>query len=218
MGRLGPFPSSLPPTLGLAVELSWAPSIPLCRDAHSLLIEGLRNSPEMPVPALTWPEGGWKHLPTPRVLTKGCAWVAGSCHIELSWALQSAGCPAHSAPVGTVFFPSGSFTPPCLPAPQRVLTHKQHGGGGSPTYHQGQAHSLSSHMASTFSLLTRRGAHGRQPPRRERSSLPKTHNCPITKINKLKKKKDRPGTPPGISGGFLMQHAGRISVPGFALS
>lgn len=186
VGRLGPFPGSLPPTLALAVELSRAPSIPLCRDARSLLTEGLRNPPEMPVPALTWPEGDGKHLPTPSVLTRGCAWVAGSCHAKLCWALQTAGCPAHPAPVVTAFSPSGSFTPPRLPAPQRVLAHKQHGGGGSPTYHQGQAHSLSSQMASTFSLLTTRRAHGQQPPHRERSLLPKTHNCPITKKKKKK--------------------------------
>lgn len=58
---------------------------------------------------------------------------------------------------------------------------------------------------------TTRSVCGQQTPHREGSLLPHTHSDPITKC-------DRPGTPPGISGGFLMQHSGRISVPGFALS
>ena len=60
-------------------------------------------------------------------------------------------------------------------------------------------------------LLTTRIARGWQPPRRDGSLLHKTHSYPATKH-------DRPGTSPGISGGFLMQHSGRIFVPGFALS
>ena len=81
--------------------------------------------------------------------------------------------------------------------------------GRVPHYQQGQAHCFSLQMASMFSLLTTRRARGLHTGKG--ACFPKP-------IAVQQQKKDRPRTPPGISGGFLMQYVGRIFVPGFALS
>lgn len=137
-----------------------------------------------------------------KCLTRGLCW--GSAHAVLS--PVSRGCLAHPAPSGTAFSLSSFFPPPLKP----VLTHEQQGQRVGPHHQQGQTPSLSSSQMG-LTLPQQPGEHvgGSHPV--EKSFLPQTHSSPITKS-------DRPGTPPGISGGFLMQHSGRIFVPGFALN
>lgn len=143
-----------------------------------------------------------------KCLNQGLCWGGG---LTLCRPQASIGRPAHPAHSVRAFSPFSFFTPPRLPAPQHVLAHKQHGWWVGPRLRTGPDSQFELITDGLHALLTTRRARGRQPPHREGSLLHQTHSYPITK-------NDRPGTPPGISGGFLMQHSGRIFVPGFALS
>lgn len=120
--------------------------------------------------------------------------------------------PSPSSPQCNSFFPPPAFShlPVCLHL-SMCLHANSTDGGWVPWLRTGPDSQFELIIDGLHALLTTRRAREQRPPYREGSLLHKTHSYPVTK-------NDKPGTPPGISGGFLMQHLGRIFVPGFALS
>lgn len=206
LGTLAPLPGILLPAqaLGSAVVVL-APSLPLCRDAASWEMSHTLQR-------------GWGSLRSCLgVGSEGRRCVSSQHQMSDAGAVlgQSSCCadpseqrvPGPSSPWWNSFFPLQLLPSPAFSQlPSSLCTAWLAGGSPSPAGPDSQ-----------FELITdvpqappkTRRARGRQPPQREGSLLPQTH--PVTRS-------DGPGAPPGISGGFLMQHSGRIFVPGFALN